>query len=190
MSPVDAPPRLFAGVSVPPEVGQAIGVVTAAGTRLLPDARWSPPEDWHVTLMFLGDVALARVVEISVRLRRIAERTSGFETAIGGMGGFPSAARARVVWIGLDDPDDGWSGLASGVREALAGVVLPAPQAFVPHITLARSAQPIALPRSLVERVVGPVGFAVTGFSLFRSHPDSSGARYEILERYPFDPLR
>src|SRR5438309_3604594 len=53
-------PRLFAGLEIPAEIGQTLSNLRGG----LPGARWIDPEDYHVTLRFIGDVddTLAREV--------------------------------------------------------------------------------------------------------------------------------
>ena len=45
-------PRLFTGVEIPSDVGQALGMLRGG----IPGARWIDPENYHLTLRFIGDV--------------------------------------------------------------------------------------------------------------------------------------
>jgi len=45
-------PRLFTGIEIPPDVGQALSLLRGG----LPGARWITPDHYHVTLRFIGDV--------------------------------------------------------------------------------------------------------------------------------------
>lgn len=190
MAPAEASLRLFVGVSVPPGL-ERTGVIEATRRRF-PAARWTPPEAWHVTVLFLGDVAPAGapagVDEVADRLRLVAGAASGFSTAFTGLGGFPSTAQARVVWVGLNDDDRRWTRLASAVRRSLADRGRIAPEVFVPHVTVARSDRPLALSGSLLDPIVPSVGFPVTELTLFRSHLGAPRARYEPLARFPLRP--
>ena len=69
--------------------------------------RWATSEQFHVTLAFLADVEERRLDDLSERLARAAARRTAFETAIAGGGAFPNAARARVLWAGLELEEDG-----------------------------------------------------------------------------------
>jgi RNA 2',3'-cyclic 3'-phosphodiesterase len=108
--------------------------------------RWSPPEQFHVTLAFLADVPDRALDDLVERLARAAARRTSFETALAGGGSFPNAARARVLWTGLDLDDAGrteLARLATGARAAAnrAGVVIDG-QRFRPHVTVARLGHP------------------------------------------------
>ena len=60
-------PRLFTGVEIPPDVGQALATLRGG----LPGARWIDPENYHVTLRFIGDIDGMSANEIASMLFRI-----------------------------------------------------------------------------------------------------------------------
>jgi 2'-5' RNA ligase len=108
--------------------------------------RWAPVEQFHVTLAFLADVPDRTLDDLMARLTRAAARRTAFATTIAGGGAFPNAARARVVWAGLDLDEHGrteLSRLATGARAAAnrAGVPVDG-QRFRAHLTVARLGQP------------------------------------------------
>ena len=108
--------------------------------------RWSSADQFHVTLAFLADVEERRVDDLSERLARAAAKRTGFETAIAGGGAFPNAARARVLWVGLDLEETDrieLDRLATGCRAAAnrAGIQVDG-QRFRPHVTVARIGHP------------------------------------------------
>ena len=108
--------------------------------------RWAGSDQFHVTLAFLADVEERRLDDLTERLGRAAAKRTAFETAIAGGGAFPNAARARVLWAGLDLDEPGQTEidrLATGCRAAAnrAGVPVDG-QRFRPHVTLARLGYP------------------------------------------------
>ncbi len=136
---------MFAAVVPPADVVEHLDdfldVRRAAGAF-----RWVTPEQLHVTVAFLADVPDRRLDDLVERLTRAARRRTAFATAVTGGGAFPSAARARVLWVGLDLDDHGrteLTRLATGARAAAnrAGVPVDG-QRFRPHVTLARLGQP------------------------------------------------
>ena len=54
-------PRLFTGVEVPPSIGQSLAMMRGG----LPGARWIDPENYHLTLRFIGDLDDALAGEIA-----------------------------------------------------------------------------------------------------------------------------
>ncbi len=137
--------RLFAAL-VPPE--RAVEHLDAflEPRRGAAAYRWAGVEQFHVTLAFLAEVEERRLDDLVERLGRAAARRTAFETAISGGGAFPNAARARVLWAGLDLDEHGRTELdrlATGCRAAANRAGIPVDgQRFRPHVTVARLGRP------------------------------------------------
>jgi RNA 2',3'-cyclic 3'-phosphodiesterase len=145
--------------------------------------RWTDPAGWHVTLAFLGAVDPDHVGELEAAVRAVAVDSQPAVLRTAGVGGFPSARRARVAWYGIADPDGHLAEIAHRLRTALA---LDTSAPFRPHLTLARAkGAPIDL--SLWrEEAAEPVGtLDVPGLDLMRSHLGRGPARYEIITSTP-----
>ncbi len=65
---------------------------------------WTRPENLHLTLKFLGDVAAARVPSLTERLRLAVAAEPAFTVRVGGVGAFPSLARPQALWVGVGSP--------------------------------------------------------------------------------------
>jgi RNA 2',3'-cyclic 3'-phosphodiesterase len=139
--------------------------------------RWIEPEAWHVTLAFLGHVDADAVPDLAATVREVATAHARMRLATGGIGAFPSAGRARVVWYGVADPDRRLAGLAEDLREGLGTESAD----FRAHITLARARrQPLRI-HGLIDRP-SPAGvLEVDHVDLMRSHLGRGPARYERL---------
>src|SRR5678816_1697262 len=89
--------RLFVAVPLTEQARQEI----VARLPVLP-GRLVPPQNWHFTLRFLGatDAATRDRVVAAIRAARLGSR---FSISFGGLGAFPRANRARIVWLGVDD---------------------------------------------------------------------------------------
>lgn len=117
-------PRLFVA-ALPDDATRA--VLDALPRPEEPGVRWVPPDQWHVTLRFLGDadpVAVSRSLDASP-LPRATARLGPVVSRFG---------RSTVVLpvAGLDE-------LAAAVRAATAAVGPPPdPRPFAGHLTLAR----------------------------------------------------
>lgn len=183
------PLRLFVAVDLP--AGAKSAAVAAAESwreRVGPGVgRWVPPENWHVTVAFLGRVWPRLAGWVHERVAEAAARVRPFETALASLGAFPSVRGARVLWIGFDDREGGWARLAREVQEALAPEFRPEKRAFTPHLTLARFEPRVSLAEhaeSLEERVEAPA-FRVGSAVLYRSHLRRPHAVYEPLRSFP-----
>jgi len=130
---------LFAAVDPSAEVRDSL--LAALGNSREEGLRWVPPEQWHLTLAFYGDVAETKVDKLQEGLARAAERTAAFGIRFAGGGTFPrQSTKARVLWIGLDGEVDALRRLAD--RCAGAGRrarIAMEDRAFRPHLTLARA---------------------------------------------------
>jgi 2'-5' RNA ligase len=137
--------RMFVALRPPPDavvhLDEFLDVRRAAA-----DFRWAPAEQLHVTLAFLAEVPDRALDDLVAGLSRAAARRTSVATAIAGGGAFPDAARARVVWAGLDLDEDGrteLARLATGARAAANRAGAPADgQRFRAHVTVARLGRP------------------------------------------------
>ena len=166
--------RLFAAVVPPPEVlehlDDFLDVRREAG-----DFRWVQADQVHVTLAFLADVPDRKADDLVERLGRAAARRTAFEARIAGGGAFPNAARAKVIWAGLDLDEDGVTELdrlATGCRAAAsrAGIEVDGAR-FRPHLTVARTRRPHDVTRwvRLLDGYAGPA-WPVEEVTLVESH--------------------
>jgi 2'-5' RNA ligase len=176
--------RLFVAVDLPAEIRPAV-VRLCQG---IGGARWTRPEQLHITLRFLGDTPEDQLGGLRAHLRQV--RMSGFELALRGVGVFPPVGArkpARVLWLGLDPPEP-----LRALKDALDGVLGPDPdtakRGFSPHLTLARFP---TRPRHDLDRFLAEYAgfeggrFVVSDFHLYRSTLRPEGALHEIVESYP-----
>ncbi len=170
-------------------VAVPIGEALRADLRTLVDARrdldglrWTDPDGWHITLAFLGPIHAAAVPGLTECLTSVAVQSSmSFQS--GGLGAFPTPARARVAWYGVEDAGGRLAGFADDVARALD---LRVTQPFRAHVTLARSRRrPMDL-RAWLASASAPEGVVdVDRIALMRSHVGGGPARYETLSTIP-----
>lgn len=124
--------------------------------------RWTPAEQFHLTLAFLADVPDRSLDELVERLGRAARRRRTFPARLAGGGAFPHAAGARVLWCGLEaeEADRVELGrMATGARAAAvrSGIAVDG-QRFRAHLTVARLGRPADVTRwvRLLDSYRGP----------------------------------
>ena len=179
--------RLFLAVDVPSDVRDAVATVSRNLEERIPGARWAPPQNWHVTMKFLGSVDAQGRDWIAEAARQAASRIAAFETRVDGLGAFPSPRRARVLWAGLTDESGGFERLATALDSALATRFAPEDRAFTAHLTLARLRQPSALPDDVLGVDLRSRGFQIDRLTLYRSQLGRPHPRYEPLESFTLD---
>ena len=113
-----------------------------------PGFRWTTPEQWHLTLAFMADVAERRLDDMVDRLTRAAARRRPFSVVVTGGGAFPNVARAKVIYAGVQTDDVELGRLATGARAAVgrAGAEVSGGR-FRPHVTIARTGRPVEATR-------------------------------------------
>lgn len=164
--------RLFAAVDPPPDVAGSLA--EAVGSDPDERLRRVPPEQWHLTLAFYGEVDESKVDKLQEGLIRAAQRTQPFGLRLAGAGTFPKqATRARVLWIGLDGDVEAMRRLAD--RCAGAGRrarIAVDDRKFRPHLTLARARRETVDVQAAVERLssYSSPWWTVTSLRLVHSH--------------------
>jgi 2'-5' RNA ligase len=176
--------RLFVAVELPDDARAAITrAVDAIGVR--PGLRWTPTEQLHVTLLFLGAVEPELVPTIGGRLAEIAAAGAPFRLSLAGLGRFPARGKVRVLWVGLRDADGALAALAAATKSSLHDLVVTEERPFHAHITVARAREPVRVPPAVLETAVEPVIVDVVHVTLFRSHlGGGKPSRYEALQRW------
>src|ERR1700760_430452 len=84
-------PRLFTGLEIPTEVCQTLSNLRGG----LPGARWIDPENYHVTLRFIGDIDGIHANEVASMLFRVNRRP--FEVKLRGLTSFGGKKPRAVV---------------------------------------------------------------------------------------------
>ncbi|MCY3761352.1 MAG: RNA 2',3'-cyclic phosphodiesterase [Gemmatimonadetes bacterium] len=179
--------RTFVAVEPPAGLRAALAGVPAAAS--LPQGaplRWTPPENLHLTLRFLGDTPEEQLAPLADALGAIAAGAASFELELGGAGAYPDARAARVLWVGLVDADRKLRRLRNEVEAAVRGLGWKREgRRFQPHLTLARLRRPTRLPAGGWIETVPRCRFAVEEVSLIRSTLKPAGAEYDVLHRAP-----
>jgi 2'-5' RNA ligase len=186
--PEAAPLRLFGAVDLPSRVREEIERAIGPWRDRLPGGRWVRPENWHVTVKFLGRTYPRLVGHVHEACRRAAAGIRPFRMGVEGMGVFPGPGRARVLWVGLVDRDQSLPALAGALDDHLADEFPPEKRGFTPHLTVARFNPPVAIRdhvQELAATALDVKPFRVGELVLYRSHLSPRGARYEPLERFP-----
>lgn len=151
-------------------------------------AAWVEPEDYHITLRFLGEIDPLTTVDLQRVARRAAEECPGFPLAVRRLGAFPSMDRARVLWAGGETPP-GFVSLAESLNRGLQSLgFAEEPKPAVAHATIARLKGP-ADPR--LPEIAAGIGtlshkaFAPECVALMQSELTPRGARYTPLFSVP-----
>ena len=161
----------------------AAGVVERLRRRAGDDrVRWVRPENLHVTLRFLGNIARERLAGVVREVRCAVAGVVPFRLQIGAAAGFPSRRRPRVIALTIPQ-DPRLARLAAAVEDAVVRAGLAANEGrYRPHLTLGRVRER-ARSAVTVPVTAGGDALAVDEIVLFRSELRCRGAVYTPLER-------
>lgn len=176
-------PRLFVAIYPDPVVRDAL----AALATPLRGFRWTPPEQLHLTLRFLGELDDDATARAEAALATVHVESFLLEPADVGI--FPPRGPAGVVWIGFGTAHPRLFQLRQRVDDALlaAGVPLEL-RPFEAHLTVARVRE--ASGGTVAEFVKRHRDFAappwrVPSFSLMESRLTPVGAEHTARRVYP-----
>ena len=164
--------RLFLAIELPDEIKTQI---ESLYLEEYPHIRWVPPEQLHITLVFIGT---QNSITLNDLIHKIAEiEFPSFHLKAREIGYFNSG----VIWLGIED-NDPLQQLQKKLRQKLEELNLNLEsRKFIPHITLGRTKK---IDADLMEHFCNHTfGFkcswAIDSFQLKSSHLKQSGAIYE-----------
>ncbi len=147
--------RLFVALDLPRSLRERLSWMAGG----LPGARWVAPENYHVTLRFIGELPGWRAEEVDTALAGL--RAPGFTLQLAGIGTHEKGGKVNALWAGVERNPQ-LDHLQTKIETALQRAGLERERRrFVPHVTLARL-------DSIPE---AKVAAWVAGHNLFRSDP-------------------
>lgn len=178
-------PRLFTAIEIPANVAQTLSFLRGG----LPGARWIDPENYHVTLRFIGDVDVNVAHDVASMLDMV--NRAPFELRLDGLDSF-GGRKPRAVFAGVA-PSQALVELQAEHERLMQRAGLdPEGRKYTPHVTLARlrdtSSRHVA--DYLSERgSFRSAPFRVERFVLYSSRASVGGGPYVVEEAYPLEAM-
>jgi 2'-5' RNA ligase len=174
-------PRLFTGLEVPREIGTSLSLFRGG----LPGARWIDPENYHITLRFIGDIDDRLAHDIASLLDSMKRRS--FEVRFGALQAF-GGRKPRAI-VATVEPVPALIELQAEHERLMQRLGLgPDGRKFTPHVTLARlrdsSSHDVADYLSSRGPVFGS-SFRASRFVLFSAKASVGGGPYVVEADYP-----
>ena len=171
--------RLFTAIELPDSARSAVAaeqrrvVESLAGRGL----RLVKPEQMHLTLVFIGEVAEERAAGITALMQRNIQMAP-FRIGLGGIGAFPRRGAPRVLYVEISEGADAVIRLHAIVAERLGQ---RDERPFHPHLTLGRWRESRASdrPKASVRAAIATV--EVNSVTLFQSRLSPAGPAYTRL---------
>ncbi|HEY2757385.1 MAG TPA: RNA 2',3'-cyclic phosphodiesterase [Pseudolabrys sp.] len=174
-------PRLFTGLEIPADIGQALSSLRGG----LPGARWIDPENYHLTLRFIGDVDDMTAQEVALMLGRV--QRGAFELHLDGLTSFGGRKPRAVVASVAPEPQ--LLEVQAEHERLMQRIGLePEGRKYTPHVTLARLRESSS--RQVADYLAArgffrTSAFKVSRFVLFSSRDSVGGGPYVVEASYP-----
>ena len=181
--------RLFVAIELPEFVKEALAKLQAEIRKSPFKAKWTDPENIHLTLKFLGDTPVSCMDAIHAKL---GAATAGFLPITlwaAGLSVFPGPKRPRVLWTGARGETDKLARLHKQVEDHLSAIGFEKEdRSFKAHLTLARFKGRVD-PENLASVITRCGDFATDSFTvdalcLFESRLTPQGPVYRRLQRH------
>jgi 2'-5' RNA ligase len=188
--------RLFVAIPIPGAVRNKMIHVQQELRRLAPhDAvRWTKPEQFHLTLRFLGDVSPDRVAALKESFRTACSGESALHLCAQGIGFFPNTRSPRVIWVGINDGEGRLAALQKKIENAVRQFAdEPGGDNFSGHATLGRFkrfkreeiGELTIRAQTMKDQVFGE--WIAKEIEIVRSELSPEGARHTSLAVFPLD---
>ena len=172
--------RLFTGLELPTLMAEDLKLMQGG----IMGAKWIDPNDFHITLRFIGDIALGLGREVALALDRMELKP--FSITLKGIDVF-GGKKPHAIIAHVEESSE-LRRLQQSQERICQSLGLEAdPRKFIPHVTLARlkDADPIALQRFIESHALYRSGsLRVERFMLFSSRPSRGGGPYAVEETY------
>jgi RNA 2',3'-cyclic 3'-phosphodiesterase len=183
--------RLFLAIPLPEGVRAELRRLQLELQEALPQraVRWTKPEQFHLTLKFLGNVPAADIEALSLAVRIVCDAASPMRLRAEGLGVFPNARSPRVFWVDIKSVD---GRLMEFQRQLELSVKRFAGKEegkkFTAHVTLAR----LEKMRSRETETLAALATVTTTFGewtaeevqLIKSSLQPSGAVHAIVDAF------
>jgi RNA 2',3'-cyclic 3'-phosphodiesterase len=174
--------RLFLALFPSPDAQAAAARACEALRSPGDGVSWVKRENLHYTLRFLGELGADGARRALEAAREAASDHRPFGAALGVFGFFPSARRARLLWIGLVEGDEQMRLLASSLEAALQRRGFDrADKPFEPHLTVGRLRVPADWLAKMVAVKAVEARFTVDRVLLMKSTLSPRGSIYEVV---------
>ena len=177
-------PRLFTGIEIPSVVAESLSIMRGG----LPGARWIDPQNYHITLRFIGDIDDALARDIAGLLGRM--QRDPFDLHLDGLSSF-GGRKPRAV-VAPVKPVPQLMELQAEQERLLQRMGLePEGRKYMPHVSLARLRDSSS--HQVAEYLAArghyrSMSFRVSRFVLFSSRASVGGGPYVVEADYPLEP--
>lgn len=186
--------RVFVAINPDEQTIAKIGELVNECREKLPSGierqiRFLPPENWHITLSFLGYQDEVDIEKIKTALAEAAKSHIAFEVKIEKLIWGPPDKVPRMIWLSGDSTTSKKLGeIKNHLEDILEASGVPFDREsrhFNAHITLARFDLRLPRPKPEIEKGVD-LRFGAKSLDLMESKLERGGAKYTVLQKFSF----
>ena len=179
--------RLFVAVLLPEGVVSELLRLQGELRRRWPELKCAKPEQLHITVKFLGEVAAEDLEIVQAGLEEAAEASRTFECQLANPSCLPEKGKPRIVMIKVHEPTGTLCSCAARLNQYYSCIGIPIEdRQFNPHITLIRlkDRPPENLSAAISQLAFNGVSFPVFSLSLMQSVLKPQGAQYTLVSAH------
>jgi len=134
------------------------------------------PENFHITLLFLGEVDNSLIDDLKAMAGQI-----DVEPCEMVLDRLEHWVRPAVLCLTASRTPEPLAALVEDLKRGVRKLGFkPEKRPFRPHVTLARKVR-----KRVIGREIGPIRWPVRGFALVKSERNAQGSRYTVLAHWP-----
>ncbi len=178
--------RTFIAIEISADIKEHLSDIARHLRRSDVDASWIRPDNYHLTLKFLGEINETLIPPLTEKIDQLCEQHNAFTAHLYDLGFFPTPKRPRILHAAVKEHQP-FTQIALHLDRLVQPLGFSPEQRFHPHITLARlkSSNNIDKLRNLMVKAALDLHFDVSAVSLFCSTLHREGAQYEPLYKRP-----
>ncbi|HHY42256.1 MAG TPA: RNA 2',3'-cyclic phosphodiesterase [Thermoanaerobacterales bacterium] len=143
--------------------------------------KWVRPENFHITLAFLGEITDEDILSVKNMLENVASKHASFPIELSGTGFFPNIKNPKVFWLGIKEQPILLK-LKQDIDRGLTECNIQYDRKpFSPHLTIGRFKTPLIIKPETVKIQDFKASFLVTEIFLMKSELFSDGPVYTEL---------
>jgi 2'-5' RNA ligase len=179
--------HLFLAVQLPVQVKKKLEEITGRLEKTVSFNTWVHPEDYHITLAFLGKAEQDQLHRLFPLLKEAVTNHSVFPLTIDHFGFFGKSDRPRIFWAGLEKQLSLFE-LQKKIADACiqAGFSLEK-RPYSPHITISRKlveSEDLPIDHNVWWNKFGePISFQAERIVVYETHFEKT-PKYEIIQSF------
>ncbi|SFJ70867.1 RNA 2',3'-cyclic phosphodiesterase [Thermoflavimicrobium dichotomicum] len=131
--------RIFVAVPLPSGSKEQLAGQVEQWKQAFPFQKWVDPEDYHITLFFLGNCTEGKIDQVVSALEKVVSTIRPFSLSFSHLGTFGNKNQPRIFWMGMEGDLSQLQMLQQRVVQTLEPIGFRAEdRPYRPHITLAR----------------------------------------------------